>query len=63
MRKEMIRLMNSQDDCKRIGNLMRKRAMECFNIYHLDNLFYLTIKDIMNGVFDESKVDMTNYKI
>ena len=41
---------------------MRKRALECFSIYHLDELFYLTLQDIMNGVYDENKVDMTLFK-
>lgn len=31
-------------------------------IYHLDELFYLTLQDIMNGVYDENKVDMTLFK-
>lgn len=59
---KMVELMSNPILCKEVGNKMRKRALECFNIYHLDELFYLTIKDIMNGVYDESKVDMAEYK-
>ena len=60
LREQMIRLMNHPEEGKQIGEKMRKRAMECFNIYHLDELFYLTIKDILNGIYDDSKVDMAS---
>lgn len=58
MRQQMVRMMNSPEERKKIGNDMRKRALECFSIYHLDELFYVTLQDIMNGVYDEHKVDM-----
>ena len=58
----MLRMMNSENERKIIGKAMRKRALECFSIYHLDELFYLTLQDIMNGVYDENKVDMTLFK-
>ena len=62
MREQMLRMMNSENERKIIGKAMRKRALECFSIYHLDELFYLTLQDIMNGVYDENKVDMTLFK-
>ena len=63
MREQMIRMMNSPDDKRNIGAAMRKRALECFSIYHLDELFYLTLQDIMNGVYDKNKVDMAEFRI
>lgn len=62
LNKKMTELMENPTVCKEIGDKMRKRALECFSIYHLDELFYLTIKDIMNGVYDKNKVDMAKYK-
>ena len=63
MREQMIRMMSSPDDKKSIGAAMRKRALECFSIYHLDELFYLTLQDIINGVYDKNKVDMAEFRI
>jgi len=37
--------------------------MESFNIYHLNELFYLTIQDIVREVYDERKVNMAEYII
>ena len=37
----MIRMMSSPDDKKVLERQMRKRALECFSIYHLDELFIL----------------------
>lgn len=50
------------DDGKRIGNLMRQRALSAFSIYHLNDMFYSTIKDILNGVYDEKKADMAKFQ-
>lgn len=63
MREQMLRMMNSAEDRKKIGSAMRKRALDCFSIYHLDELFYLTVKDIVNGVYDEEKTDMARYSV
>lgn len=63
MREQMFRMMNKPDEAHKIGADMRRRSMECFSIYHLDELFYLTLQDIMNGVYDEKKVDMAQYSI
>lgn len=60
---KMVYLMNHPEEGRIIGDKMRSRALNCFSIYHLDKLFYITIKDIMNGVYDESKVDMASYAI
>jgi glycosyltransferase involved in cell wall biosynthesis len=63
MRKQMLRMMNNTEERNSIGEKMRKRALECFNIYYLDELFYLTIQDLLNGIYDPQKIDMTKYKI
>ena len=46
-----------------VGKKMRRRAYDCFNIYHLNDLFCETVKDILNGVFDQTKVDMAKWKV
>lgn len=62
-REKMQYLINNLDKGKQIGQKMRKRALDCFSIYHLDKLFYLTVKDILKGIYDESKIDMARYVI
>lgn len=63
MRTKMTYLIEHPDEGKCIGKKMRQRAMKCFNIYHLNELFYLTLKDIMSDVYDETKIDMAEYEI
>lgn len=63
LQEQMLEMMNLPEDRKRIGTAMRKRAMESFNIYHLNELFYLTIQDIVREVYDERKVNMAEYII
>lgn len=63
MRKQMVYMMNNRDIGKKIGEKMRERAMNCFNIYHLNELFYLTIKDLLSDIYDENKIDMAEYYI
>lgn len=61
MREQIIRLIDKPDDGYKIGKAMRERALKCFSIYQLNELFYLTIKDILNGVYDEKKADMVGF--
>lgn len=63
MRNQMIHMMNSPEDRNSIGRAMRKRAVECFSIYHLDELFYVTLQDIMKNIYDEKKIDMAEFRI
>lgn len=42
-----------------IGRNMRERAMSCFSIKHLNDLFYKTlVEDVLPGNYDERKSDM-----
>lgn len=54
-------LNNTQYGIK-VGEKMRERALSCFSIYHLNDCFYDTIQDVVQGVYDENKVDMALYK-
>lgn len=58
-----IEMMLSPEKCRSIGDQMKDRAVNGFGIYHLNELFYLTIKDIMNGIYDPNKIDMANYNV
>lgn len=54
--------MNNPIEVAEIGKKMRNRAINCFSVPHLNNLFYKTIKeDILTGEFDNNKVDMTKW--
>ena len=59
---QALRMMNNPAEGKKIGQAMYDRAVNCFGIYHLDELFYQTICDIMNGVYDKSKSDMAEFR-
>ena len=49
-------------EAKEIGELMYKRAYNCFNTNQLNALFHDTVvQDIMNRTFDETKSDMTKW--
>jgi glycosyltransferase involved in cell wall biosynthesis len=61
LRQTMLDMMSSLDKCKDVGNKMRWRALNCFSIYHLNDVFYDTIQDVQNGIYDEKKVDMSTY--
>ncbi len=63
LRRKMILLMNDKVLCKENGIAMRERALKSFNIYHLNELFYLTIKDILSDIYDIEKVNMAEYSI
>lgn len=63
MNEKMVYMISHPDEGKKIGQNMRKRALDCFSIYHLNELFYLTICDILNNIYDEKKIDMASYCI
>ncbi len=63
LRDKMVWVLNHRSEAKRIGELMKDRATECFSIQHLDELFYRTLtEDILQGKYDEAKIDMATYK-
>lgn len=63
MHEKMIYMISHKDEGKQIGDKMRKRALECFSISHLNELFYLTICDILDNKYDEKKIDMASFHI
>ncbi len=44
-----------------VGEKMLSRAVNSFEIRHLNELFYVTLKDIAEGIYDKEKVDMATY--
>ncbi|MGO0077252.1 glycosyltransferase family 4 protein [Streptococcus suis] len=62
LHEQMVYMMNHLEKGKEIGAKMRERALNCFSIYHLNDLFYETIQDVYAGKFDSAKVDMAEYK-
>lgn len=61
LRSEMESMINDSKRREEIGEAMHRRAKNAFSIYHLNDLFYATIKDIINGTYDESKTDMASW--
>lgn len=54
----MLNVLTDKSGNKILGQRMRERALNCFSIYHLDELFYETLKDIQKGIYSEDKIDM-----
>lgn len=47
------------EDAQQIGSKMMNRAVNCFSIRHLNDLFYKTIIDVHNDTFNPNNQDMT----
>ncbi len=62
MHDTFVHLMNNAEEGKKIGAKMRERAVNCFDIRPLNKLFYDTIVDVKDGIFDINKTDMTAYR-
>lgn len=58
LRSKIEEMMTNPDLASKLGVRMYKRAHKSFEIQHLNQLFYDTLKDIMNGIYDESKINM-----
>lgn len=64
LNKQFVYMLENRDYGKQIGEKMRKRALNCFSIYHLNDCFYDTIKeDILTGTYDVNKSDMSKYRV
>lgn len=60
LREEFRAMLSCPEDGRTIGAKMYKRAINSFNIYHLSELFYCTMLDVLNDVYDAKKIDMAN---
>ena len=60
LREKMLDMMSHPEKGKIIGEKMRMRALKCFSIYSLNELFYSTIIDICHNIYDPWKMDMAN---
>ncbi len=56
-------LVNNPDKAKEIGKKLYERTTRSFSTKHLNNLFYATVTDLLNGVYDERKIDMADCDI
>ena len=63
LHKKMIWVMDNKNEAKIIGKKMMERSIKCFGIYHLNEIFYDTILDIVQERHDTVKEDMTQYKV
>lgn len=61
LRVEMIRFLNNRDEARKVGELMRHRAVNCFDINHLSHCFYSTILDVVKGDFNPGKIDTVSF--
>lgn len=63
LRDALTDIMSNPEKRKTVGGKMKDRAVNGFGIYHLNELFYQTILDIMNETYDPDKVDMARYEM
>lgn len=61
LNEKMIWMMTHPQEAKVMGIKLMKRTVNSFSIQHLNDLFYATILDIYNQVYDDNKVDMVEY--
>lgn len=60
---ELQWMVNHPEEAKSIGQKLYDRTVRSFSTKHLNNLFYATVTDLLNGVYDERKVDMADCDI
>lgn len=63
IRKKMEWILDHKEEAKKIGEKMKKRAEDCFSLYHLSDCIYDIFLDIIHDVYDVNKIDMTKYKV
>lgn len=62
LHEKILWVLTHQEEAAEIGKLMYKRTHNCFEVQHLDDMFYDTlIEDILPGTYDLNKVDMVTY--
>lgn len=56
-------VMRNRQEAKNIGGKMMWRAEHCFSTRHLNDCIYDIFIDIINGRYDENKIDQAIYKV
>ena len=56
-------MVNHPKEAKDIGQKLYDRTVRSFSTKHLNNLFYATVNDLLNGKYDERKIDMADCDI
>ena len=60
LRSKIVEIIKNPGLASEFGEKMYNRAHNTFEVKHLNELFYDTIMDVKNGVYDAKKVDMAN---
>lgn len=55
-------VLEHQKEAEDIGEKLYSRAVSCFSVEHLNQMFYDTILDVFSGEYDVNKTDMTKYQ-
>ena len=62
LNKKIDWVLSHKEEARIMGEKMYQRTKNSFEVHHLNDLFYATlIEDVMQGKFDERKVDMSKY--
>ena len=61
--KKLLWAIENPKEASSIGAKMFDYVNKSFSVLHLNDLFYETIKDVVSGIFDPNKADMTTYSL
>lgn len=56
-------IIDHQDEAKKVGDKLYRRTVNLFSTYHLNDLFYATVTDLLKGIYNHDYIDMANSKI
>ena len=63
LNKKICWIMNNPSKGKLIGEKLYKRTIKSFSTEHLNNLFYVTVMDLLKDKYVENQIDMANTSI
>jgi glycosyltransferase involved in cell wall biosynthesis len=58
LNKAINKMLNNKEQGKEIGEKLKRRTLSSFSIYYLNELFNSTVRDILNNIYDENKINM-----
>lgn len=56
-------VLDHQEEARSVGCKLYDRTVGSFSTKHLNNMFYATVEDLLKGIYDPDKIDMTNTSI
>ena len=61
LREKIESMLNNKNLAEEKGRAMQQRALSSFSVAHLNDMFYDTLLNILDGSYDVNQTDMTKY--